>query len=163
MTSVEAKSDSELRVLGEILQIIGDVRGEKSTFAAVASKVSEHFLGGSELVVYALDQKSLMFRQVFPQSENAMSFKVRNLTLRSTSEVEIQQIFLRYFASDAENSHPFIQPVFSLDVLRAVVLLRHKQASSFSDSDRAFIATSARTLLWVLERERLLQLFKEMQ
>jgi len=51
MTPEKAISVPELRVLGEVLQLIGDVRGEQSTFAAIASKVSEHLLGGSELFI----------------------------------------------------------------------------------------------------------------
>jgi signal transduction histidine kinase len=56
-----------------------------------------------------------------------------------------------------------ISPIYSLGILRAVVVVRHPDTNLDSDSRTLFINTLARTFLWVIERDRLLSIFRQVQ
>jgi signal transduction histidine kinase len=153
----------ELVVLKDVLQIIGDVKAD--VFSEVARKLRESLLKDAQIFVFELNLENLSFQQVFPPSERKVRFKISELNytddhtrLRDEVSRGLRQSELPIAAQQI-----IVRPIYSLGILRAIIVVQHP--GSVLDDDRRvlFLNVVSRAFLWILERDRLLNIFNEFQ
>ena len=153
----------ELAVLKDVLQIIGDVK--QDVFSAVTNKLYDYLPANSKILVFELNLISLLFSQVFPNKEPSAKFKISELSYdhdhtKLTAEV-IKS--LRQTELVSSELQLIVRPIYSLGILRAVVIVLHSGPILEDDRRLLFMNTVSRTFLWILERDRLLKIFNEFQ
>jgi signal transduction histidine kinase len=156
----------ELFTLKDVLQTIGDVKGETSTFAAVCKKLNDDILKNSEIFVFELNIENLSFGQVFPSTNSKVEIKVSDLTYQHDHQRlqdEVVKEAIEMQIGIKQHHQVIVRPIYSLGILRALVLVQHPGVTPDDDRRILFINTLSRTFLWILERDRLLKIFREVQ
>lgn len=153
----------ELVVLKDVLQIIGDAKTE--VFSQVAQKLRESLLKDAQILVFELNLESLSFHQAFPPSESKVQFKISELNYTDDHSQLREDVArgLRQSQLPLTEQQIIVRPIYSLGVLRAIIIVQHPGLILDDDRKVLFLNVVSRAFLWILERDRFLNIFNEFQ